>query len=700
MSYALPRTGPDAGRSRFQTQDASTGSAGVAEKIGGMFGDRRPSLPMYKDKPFAGSSRRLPWFRRKRFLAALLVAFTTAFYWLGLFGASTPSVLKSKKPVDWKERRDQVRDAFKLSWSAYEQHGWGYDEFKPVSQTGRHMVDGGMGWIIVDALDTLMLMNLTTELSHARDWVSTTLSYDVDHDVNTFETTIRMLGGLLSAHYISTTFPNYAPLTSHSATGASISEDLYLEKAADLADRLLGAYDSNSGVPYASVNLHTGKGIPSHDDGGASSTAEATSLQLEMKYLAKLTGEVHYWEKAEKVMQVVDDNGMEDGLLPIFIYAQTGNFRGNNIRLGSRGDSYYEYLIKQYLQTSKQESVYQEMWDQSLAGIQKHLITYSKNANLTILGERPQGLDHPIEPKMDHLVCFMPGTIALGATQGKPLAEARKLATWGKKQEDEMELATQLMKTCWATYKVTATGLAAEITHFEMHDPPAMMSDSILSSPATLSSDPDAEWKKDLIVKSADAHNLQRPETVESLFYMWRITHDDIYREWGWEMFESFLIHTAVDHKGGYTSINDVNTTPASARDNMESFWLAETLKYFYLLFGDDEVLPLDKVVFNTEAHAFPNFELGKLFKTGWERKKRDSNGQIVEAAPAASVQRDAVTGDVKKEDVKKGDVKKDAVVGEVKKEEVEVKVQKIKTVTVEGAKTLAVEKPVKVEEA
>ncbi|CAD0106023.1 unnamed protein product [Aureobasidium uvarum] len=667
MSYALPRTGPDAGRSRFQSKDdASTGSAGVAEKIGGMFGDRRPSLPMYKDKPFASSSHRLPWFRRKRFLAALLVVFTTTFYWLGLFSASAPSVL-------------EVQETCKLGrakGTTYEQHGWGYDEFKPVSQTGRHMVNGGMGWIMVDALDTLMLMNLTTELSHARDWVSTTLHYDIDHDVNTFETTIRMLGGLLSAHYISTTFPDYAPLTSHSATGASISEDLYLEKAADLADRLLGAYDSDSGVPYASVNLHTGKGIPSHDDGGASSTAEATSLQLEMKYLAKLTGEVHYWEKAEKVMQVVDDNGMEDGLLPIFIYAQTGNFRGNNIRLGSRGDSYYEYLIKQYLQTSKQEPVYHEMWDQSLAGIQKHLITYSQKANLTILGERPSGLDQPISPKMDHLVCFMPGTIALGATQGQTLAEARKSASWGKKQEGEIELAKQLMKTCWATYKVAATGLAAEITHFEMHDPPAMMPDGILQSPVTLSDDVEAEWKNDLIIKPADAHNLQRPETVESLFYMWRITGDDIYREWGWQMFESFVKHTAVDHNGGYTSINDVNSVPTSARDNMESFWLAETLKYFYLLFGPNDVLPLDKVVFNTEAHAFPNFELGKLFKTGWKRKARDSNGQIVES----TAPRDAITGDVKKED--------------------QAVAAGIKTVTVEAAKTLAVEKPVKVEEA
>jgi Glycosyl hydrolase family 47 len=195
----------------------------------------------------------------------------------------------------------------------------------------------GLGWIIVDALDTLMLMNLTTELAHARDWISTTLSYDRDHDVNTFETTIRMLGGLLSAHYLSTSFPDMAPLPA----GAAKNEDLYLEKATDLADRLLGAYESNSGIPYASVNLHTMKGIPSHADAGASSTAEATSLQLEMKYLAKLTGETHYWEKAEKVMQVVDDNDAEDGLVPIFIYADKGTFRGFNIRLGSRGDSYY-----------------------------------------------------------------------------------------------------------------------------------------------------------------------------------------------------------------------------------------------------------------------------------------------------------------------------------------------------------------------
>lgn len=450
------------------------------------------------------------------------------------------------------------------------------------------MVPNGMGWIIVDALDTMILMNLTGPLSHAREWISSTLSYDQDHDVNTFETTIRMLGGLLSAHYLSSTFPAMAPVPNDLG---SAREDLYLEKATDLADRLLGAYESDSGIPFASVNLKTRKGIPSHGDAGASSTAEAATLQLEMKYLAKLTGEKQYWDSAEKIMEVIDDNGAKDGLLPIFIFADLGIFSGHTIRLGSRGDSYYgdcselyltfmqrltkpEYLIKQYLQTSKQEPIYLTMWNEALAGVRKHLMTYSKNSNLLILGERPDGLDQPLYPKMDHLVCFMPGTIALAATGGLTLAEAKRSSAWGKVQEQEMELARELMKTCWGMYKYTATRLSPEIVHFEIHDPPIMMDDETLQSPEILSDDPEAEWRNDYAIHDNDRHNLQRPETVESLFYMWRITGDLKYREWGWEMFESFILHTKVPDGTGFSSIDNVEQIPPPLRDNMESFWL------------------------------------------------------------------------------------------------------------------------------
>ena len=450
----------------------------------------------------------------------------------------------------------------------------GSDIYLPISKEGQQMKEKGMGWIIVDALDTLMIMNLTSRLSHAREWVSTSLDYNQDHAVNTFETTIRMLGGLLSAHYLSTAFPDLAPILDDDK-GAP-AEDLYLEKAADLADRLLGAFDSQSGVPYASINLKTSEGVPSHADGGASSTAEATSLQLEFKYLAYLTGEKNYWDKAEKVMKIIDDHGVEDGLVPIFLYATTGEFRGDNIRLGSRGDSYYEYLIKQYHQTNYEEPIYQEMWNESLAGVRKHLITYSDPSHFTVLAERPNGLGGDISPKMDHLVCFMPGTIALGATGGITVEEAKKQGKWGPHEESELNLAIELTKTCWGMYKVMATGLAPEIAHFNIGDPPHMESDGVLPS-AKLTEGDHAKWRDDYVIKVNDNHNLQRPETVESLFYMWRITGDPMYREWGWEMFKAFVKYTAADDGAGFTSLAHANEIPPILKDNMESFWLVST---------------------------------------------------------------------------------------------------------------------------
>ncbi|PKY06608.1 mannosyl-oligosaccharide 1,2-alpha-mannosidase [Aspergillus campestris IBT 28561] len=509
------------------------------------------------------------------------------------------------KDSAWVSHREEVKGAFVTSWDAYTKYAWGQDRFHPISKTGSQMSPDGLGWMIVDSLGTLMIMNLTTSLSEAREWLQHSLTYDKNQDVNTFEMTIRMLGGLLSAHYLSTALSD---VSSH-------NDHIYLAKAVDLADRLLGAYKSKSGIPYASVNLGTKEGLRSHADGGASSTAEATTVQLEMKYLAFLTENEIYWRKAERVMEVVDSHRMQDGLLPIFVHPDTGNFHYKEIRLGSRGDSYYEYLIKQYLQTSGQEPVYREMWEEALAGIQQHLLATTKHSNLQFIAELPQGIGRPQSHKMDHLVCFLPGSIAIGATEGLTEAEARRLPSWNSKKEQQMQLARELMKTCWAMYAVTNSGLAPEIAWFNAND-----DDGIRSSSRPKSGDDKSAWKKDLIIKPRDAHNLQRPETVESLFLMYRVTNDPIYRKWGWKIFQAFQKHTVVGDGEGYTSLQDVTTVPAPQRDNMESFWLAETLKYLYLLFSPREFLPLTEVVFNTEAHPLPRFKQTR-FQTGWKRR-------------------------------------------------------------------------------
>ncbi|KAK9240397.1 glycoside hydrolase [Lipomyces kononenkoae] len=573
-----------------------------ASGAGGAGSDRnRPTtsdLPLYKDKPLNRSfSRRSQRERSIWIIIGIVVGIVVYFLyrivspvdnerkssWLfGRRGASAKI---------WKDRQNQVREAFLESWNAYEKYAFGKDIYRPVAKTSRNMAPEGIGWIIVDCLDTMMIMNLEEPLSNAREWVANNLTYDQDYEVSTFETTIRMLGGLLSAHYLS----GY--------------DDMYLEKAVDLANRLLPAFDSATGIPYASVNLHTGKGVPSHDDGGASSTAEATSIQLEFKYVSKLTGEALYWEKAEKVIDIIDSAKAVDGLAPIFIMPETGTFRGSQIRLGSRGDSYYEYLLKQYLQTNSQELVYRQLYDEAMAGVKKYLIQKSKPTGLTYVAELDHGVDGALSPKMDHLVCFLPGNLALGSTAGYPLHIAQR-TSWTITQASDMKLAKDLTRTCYEMYKVTKTGIAPEIVYFNT----------------------DPKVTEDISIKWQDAHNLQRPETVESLFVMWRITKDPIYREWGWDIFEAFKKNARLADGTGYTCLENVNEVPPKPRDNMESFWLAETLKYLYLLFEDDDsILALDKVVFNTEAHPLPKFNMQPLFKTGWARR----GGSNQDSAPA-----------------------------------------------------------------
>lgn len=516
-----------------------------------------------------------------RALLLLVVLYTVYF-----FASQHGSPFLATSATSWPEAKQQVKDVFLESWSSYEAHAWGKDVYHPVKQKGENMGPKPLGWMIVDSLDTLLIMDCPEQLSKARDWIKHDLNYHFDYNVNVFETTIRMLGGLLSAFHLG-------------------GDDVFLDRAADLANALIGGFDSKTGLPYSLVNLDSGEGIRNHVDNGASSTAEVATLQLEFRYLAKLTGEELYWKKAEQIMSVLDANRPVDGLVPIYVQPETGEYQGRLIRLGSRGDSYYEYLLKQYLQTNNQESVYWKMYKESVAGVKKHMVGKSKPNGLTFVGELESGVGGPLSSKMDHLVCFYGGLLALGATNGLTLAEARKLPFWDDDKEDDFRLGEELTYSCYRMYHDTTTGLAPEIAVFNTAE----------------------DLETDFHIKPADTHNLQRPETVESLYYLYKLTGDKKYREWGYEIFQNFVKYTRVESPDGsvsYSSLNDVTSENPKLRDNMESFWLAETLKYLYLLFDDDNKIPLDKYVFNTEAHPFPRFDMDPLFKTGWLRSSDD----------------------------------------------------------------------------
>lgn len=105
-------------------------------------------------------------------------------------------------------------------------------------------------------------------------------------------------------------------------------------------------------------------------------------------------------------------------------------------------------------------------------------------------------------------------------------------------------------------------------------------------------------------MKQNEKYYILRPEVIESYFYLWRLTKDPKYREWGWEVVQALERHCRVE--GGYTGIKNVYQTDSAKDDVQQSFFLAETLKYLFLLFSDDSLLPLDQWVLNTEAHPLP----------------------------------------------------------------------------------------------
>lgn len=253
------------------------------------------------------------------------------------------------------------------------------DELHPLSCGGSNLSHvGSIGYTVVDSLDSLLIMDFKDEYHRAAEWCKEHLDFDRDATFNTFETTIRVLGGLEAAHYL---------CSISSDPDIAADAPFYLERATDLGDRLLGAFETPTGIPYSGINLHTRTGVPDRDNQGYASLAEAATLQLELKYLSHLTGDQIYWRKAEGVTSAIRNQIVNDGIAPIFLSPETGAFVMSEIRLGSRGDSYYEYLLKQYLQTDRREPVYRDMYDEAMAGIKKHLVARTKKSGLIFTQE-------------------------------------------------------------------------------------------------------------------------------------------------------------------------------------------------------------------------------------------------------------------------------------------------------------------------
>lgn len=202
-----------------------------------------------------------------------------------------------------------------------------------------------------------------------------------------------------------------------------------------------------------------------------------------------------------------------------------------------------------------------------------HLYRFNEESGLWYIAE----IDgEQMTSKMDELACFVGGNLAL--------ASHWNITGDLEKSQRYLDAAVQLTETCYQMWHHTKSGLAPEYVVFN---------------------------KKGMRSGGGADYYLLRPETVESLFYLYRITKEEKYRERGYEIYQAIERNCRIDDgRGrGYAPVDRVSTKPRvfkSGLDHvlvMHSFFLSETLKYLYLLFSDDQLVPLDSVVFNTEAH-------------------------------------------------------------------------------------------------
>jgi len=410
----------------------------------------------------------------------------------------------------------EVRAAFLHAWTGYEEHAWGHDALRPLTRGWRDWYDTTLVMTPVDAYDTMLLMGLDAEAERAKELILERLSFDHDMAVQVFEVNIRILGGLLSAYQMD-------------------GDRRWLSLATDLADRLLPAFASPTGLPYVRVNLRTGA-----VEGNENNPAEIGTLTLEFGLLSDLTGDRRYYDAVKGAVSRLFAQRSSLGLVGSVIDVENGDWLDLDSHARGGIDSYYEYLLKAWLLFGDED--FRAMWEASRDALNTHVahevdgrFWYGQVDMLT--GERTG-------TRFGALDAFLPAVLALGG---------------------DLDRAARLEESVgfmWETFGVEPESF--DYTTMEIVRP---------------------------------AYPL-RPEAIESAYYLFVLTGDERWREMGKDMFHRVVAATRVD--AGFAHLGDVRT--GEKDDAMESFFLAETLKYAWLL-ANPSALDFDAVVFNTEAH-------------------------------------------------------------------------------------------------
>jgi mannosidase alpha-like ER degradation enhancer 2 len=319
------------------------------------------------------------------------------------------------------------------------------------------------------------------------------------------------------------------------------SDRRFLALAEDLGNRLLPVFDSPTGMPYTHVNLRTGKA-----SGSTSNPAEIGTLILEFGTLSRHTKREVFLEKPRRALaELYRRRDPHTGLVGEEIDVETGQWKSATSHVGGGIDSYYEYLVK--CERLFGDHGCGAMYRESIAAANRWLADDRKTG--LWYGEADMRTGRRTATTYGALHAFLPAVLLLGGD----LSRARRLQDSGLRMWRLHSIEPEEIDYGVGALRVKAPGYAL------------------------------------------------RPEIVESAWYLSRATKDPKYLEMGKEFFEDLIRYCRTDD--GYTVLTDVRTKEKG--DLMPSYFLAETLKYLYLLFAPPETLDLNAVVLNTEAHPF-----------------------------------------------------------------------------------------------
>ncbi|OAX82312.1 hypothetical protein ACJ72_03334 [Emergomyces africanus] len=478
------------------------------------------------------------------------------------------------------QRQNEVKTVFQRGWKSYKELAWLHDELSPKTGAPKDPF-GGWGATLVDSLDTLWIMGMNDEFEEA---VTAAASIDFSpskasqETINIFETTIRYLGGLLSAYDLT-----------------ECKDRRLLDKAVELGDMIYTSFDTRNRMPVTRWNPQRARKGKKQYPAEKGIIAEVASSSMELTRLSQLTGDMRWFDAIQRITNILDDQQNKTklpGLWPVGCSPLSADFmRDSTFTLGSMADSAYEYLPKMYalLGGTEAASQYGRLYNHAMNTAMQHLFfrpMVPGNADILISGqtlaESPSSTDLSTEGQ--HLTCYLGGTLALG---GRLLSN-----------ETHIEVGRKLADGCIWAYRNTPTGIMPETFRMEACE-----------SPRSTCKFNKEQWVSDYgpehpgFTSIGDSRYKLRPEAIESVFYHYRITGDPKLQDVAWEMFQGIENHTRTDLANA--ALRDVMEPESAQEDSMESFWFGETLKYFYLIFSDPGLISLDEFVFNTEAHPF-----------------------------------------------------------------------------------------------